>query len=159
MALLEAVISEQVFQAGRQKEVWRTYQEVDRHASRLLECIRGPYLWYNPLMPTRRETAQHLCTALIASGGLAGPAFGASASKQRFLLVGLCGSENPTRANFPFAWAAALHEGGHEVRIELAGDATVLMRSTVAANVTPVGWPPLSQAISKVIEHQVPIFV
>jgi predicted peroxiredoxin len=79
--------------------------------------------------------------------------------KQRFLLIGLCGSENPTRANFPFAWGAALHEAGHEVRIELAGDATVLMRTIVAENVTPVGWPALHEAITKVIEHGIPIFV
>ena len=111
-------------------------------------------------MPTRREISQHLCTALVASTA-AGSSAAAAANepKQRFLLVGLCGSENPTRANFPFAWGAALREAGHEVRIELAGDATVLMRTTVAANVTPVGWPPLSQAIAKVIEHQIPIFV
>jgi len=79
--------------------------------------------------------------------------------KQRFLLVGLCGSENPTRANFPFAWGAALHEAGHEVRIELAGDAVVLMRSTVAQNVTPVGWPGIADAIAKVIDYKIPIFV
>jgi predicted peroxiredoxin len=110
-------------------------------------------------MPTRREVSQHLCTALVASTAVAPSVEAANEPKQRFLLVGLCGSENPTRANFPFAWGAALHEAGHEVRIELAGDATVLMRTVVAANVTPVGWPPLSQAIVKVIEHKIPIFV
>ncbi|HYL75230.1 MAG TPA: hypothetical protein VEU96_13550 [Bryobacteraceae bacterium] len=113
-------------------------------------------------MPTRRkliEDARHVCTALIAGAAVAGTAVAATESKQRFLLVGLCGSENPTRANFPFAWAAALHEAGHEVKIELAGDATVLTRSTVAANVTPVGWPALSQAIAKVIDYKIPIFV
>src|SRR3979411_61642 len=110
-------------------------------------------------MPTRREISRHLCTALVGSTAATPAAAAANDPKQRFLLVGLCGSENPTRANFPFAWGAALREGGHEVRIELAGDATVLMRSTVAANVTPVGWPPLNQAIAKVIEHQIPIFV
>ena len=110
-------------------------------------------------MPTRREISQHLCTALLASTAVAPSAGAANEPKQRFLLVGLCGSENPTRANFPFAWGAALYEAGHEVRIELAGDATVLMRTVVAANVTPVGWPPLSQAIAKAIEHQIPIFV
>jgi predicted peroxiredoxin len=90
---------------------------------------------------------------------VAPPVAATNEPKQRFLLVGLCGSENPTRANFPFAWGAALHEAGHEVRIELAGDATVLIRTVVAANVTPVGWPPLSQAIAKVIQYQIPIFV
>ena len=79
--------------------------------------------------------------------------------KQKFLLIGLCGSENPTRANFPFAWAAALHDAGHEVRIELAGDATVLMRSVVAEHSTPVGWPPIAEALAKVIEKKIPIFV
>src|ERR1700732_1666868 len=110
-------------------------------------------------MPTRREVSQHFCTALVAAAAVGSPAVAANEPKQRFLLVGLCGSENPTRANFPFAWGAALHEAGHEVRIELAGDATVLMRTVVAANITPVGWPPLSQAIEKVIRHQIPIFV
>jgi predicted peroxiredoxin len=78
---------------------------------------------------------------------------------QRFLLVGLCGSENPTRANFPFVWASALRSAGHEVRIEIAGDATVLMRTAVSDSVTPVGWPPFREALAKVIEHKIPIFV
>jgi predicted peroxiredoxin len=83
----------------------------------------------------------------------------ANETQQKFLLMGLAGSENPTRANFPFVWAVALHEAGYEVRIELAGDATVLMRTQVANNVTAVGWPPLSQALSKVIEYKIPIYV
>jgi hypothetical protein len=74
--------------------------------------------------------------------GRRGPACRRAVESQRFLLVGLVGSENPTRANFPFAWAAALREAGHEVRIELAGDATVLMRTVVANSLMPVGWPP-----------------
>jgi hypothetical protein len=120
-------------------------------------------------MRTRREVSQHLCTALLSPAALsptaltstatAPPEAAAEEPRQRFLLIGLCGSENPTRANFPFAWGAALREAGHEVRIELAGDATVLMRTVVAASVIPVGWPPLSQAIAKVIEHKIPIFV
>ena len=110
-------------------------------------------------MPTRRDVYRHWCTALIASSAVAAPVAAGDEPKQRFLLIGLCGSENPTRANFAFAWGAALHEAGHEVRIELAGDATVLMRTPVAANVTPVGWPPLSQAIAKVVEHKIPIYV
>jgi predicted peroxiredoxin len=82
-----------------------------------------------------------------------------AAESQRFLLVDLVGSENPTRANFPFVWAAALRDAGHEVRIELAGDATVLMRTIVSNNITPVGWPPFSQALARVVELRIPIFV
>src|SRR5258708_230340 len=110
-------------------------------------------------MPARREVSQHLCMALLAAGAAAPLAAAADEPKQRVLVVGLCGSENPTRANFAVAGGAGLREAGHEGRIELAGDATVLMRSVVAGNVTPVGWPPLSQAIAKVVEHQIPIFV
>ena len=106
------------------------------------------------------ENGAHLCAAAIAGiTAAAGGPIADAAESQKFLLVGLCGSENPTRANFPFAWAAALKEAGHEVRIELAGDATVLMRSVVSNNVTPVGWPPLSQALAKVVELKIPIFV
>ncbi len=117
-------------------------------------------------MTTRREfleSTSHVCGAAIlataaAAAAQAQPAV-APVDKQRFLLVGLVGSENPTRANFPFVWAAALHEAGHEVRIELAGDATVLMRTPVANSVTPVGWPPFSEALAKVVDHKIPIFV
>ena len=88
---------------------------------------------------------------------LAQPATPEAAAGQRFLLIGLCGSENPTRANFPFAWAAALKHAGNEVRIELAGD--VLMRTAVANSITPVGWPPFRESLAKVIDLKIPIFV
>ena len=115
-------------------------------------------------MPNRRsflEKSAHLCAGAVA-GSMTTTAAGSvveAADSQRFLLVGLVGSENPTRANFPFVWAAALKEAGHEVRIELAGDATVLMRTAVSNSVTPVGWPPFSQALAKVVELKIPIFV
>src|SRR5262249_47951550 len=115
-------------------------------------------------MTSRRsflDKSSHLCAAVIAGGaiGSGAPSGSAAAEAQRFLLVGLVGSENPTRANFPFVWAAALREAGHDVRIELAGDATVLMRTAVSNSVTPVGWPPFSQALAKVVELKIPIFV
>ena len=105
------------------------------------------------------EQSSHLCAGII-SGSLMGSGLVAEAAQsQKFLLIGLVGSENPTRANFPFVWAAALKQAGHEVRIELAGDATVLMRTAVSNSVTPVGWPPFSQALAKVVELKIPIFV
>jgi hypothetical protein len=115
-------------------------------------------------MTSRRsflKKSTHLCAAAVAGGALGAGAQPASgpAESQRFLLIDLVGSENPTRANFPFVWAAALREAGHDVRIELAGDATVLMRTAVSNSVTPVGWPPFSQALAKVVELKIPIFV
>ncbi len=130
-------------------------------------------------MTTRRsflEKATHTCAAAVAGGALASSSLaaaqttptstagqagttGAAASPQRFLLSGLVGSENPTRANFPFVWAVALKQAGHEVRIDLAGDAVVLMRTPVANATTPVGWPAFKETLAKVIELKIPIFV
>ena len=115
-------------------------------------------------MPSRRsflERGGHLCAGVLAGGAIGSAAASSAqgAENQKFLLIGLVGSENPTRANFPFVWAVALREAGNEVRIELAGDATVLMRSAVSNSVTPVGWPPFSEALAKVIELKIPIFV
>jgi hypothetical protein len=118
-------------------------------------------------MKSRRELlgkGAHACLGAIALAAVGSADASARSNEekpvpQRFLLVGLCGSENPTRSNFPFVWAAALKEAGHEVRIELAGDGAVMMRTAVANSVTAVGWPPFSQALAKVIDHKIPIFV
>jgi len=118
-------------------------------------------------MKNRREILEegaHACAGAIALAALGASAAIAQTSEekpapQKFLLVGLCGSENPTRSNFPFVWARALKEAGNDVRIELAGDGTVMMRSVVANNVTAVGWPPFKEALAKVIELKIPIFV
>jgi len=112
-------------------------------------------------MTNRREFLEeniHACAAALTAG-IASQTNANGAEGQRFLLVGLAGSENPTRANFPFVWAAALKEAGNEVKVELAGDATVLMRTPVSNSVTPVGWPPLREALAKVIELKIPIYV
>ena len=113
-------------------------------------------------MASRRSFLQkggHFCAGAIAGGAMELTASPTSADKQRFFVFSLVGSENPTRANFPFVWAVALREMGHEVRLELAGDATVLMRTVVANNVSAVGWPPLGQAFAKVVELKIPVFV
>lgn len=115
-------------------------------------------------MTKRREflkNGSHACAAAVAASatGLFTSTGVHAPEQQKFLLIGLAGSENPTRANFPFVWAAALQEAGNEVRIELAGDATVLMRSAVANSVTPVGWPPFKEALAKVIALKIPIYV
>ena len=113
-------------------------------------------------MTKRREVLKkgaHACIAAVAASasGFTPPINAIEA--QKYLLIGLVGSENPTRANFPFVWGVALKEAGNEVRIELAGDATVLMRSAVSNSVTPVGWPPFKEALAKVIELKIPIYV
>ena len=114
------------------------------------------------IMPNRRKflgESAHVCAGVVAGAATTVSASQETASTQKFLLIGLVGSENPTRANFPFVWAAALRQAQHEVRIELAGDATVLMRTAVSNSVTPVGWPPFSQALAKVVDLKIPIYV
>jgi len=68
------------------------------------------------------------------------------------------GSDDPTKAAFPFLHGLALSEAGHSVQIFLLGEAVSLMRQSVAGAVVPVGWPPLEQTLAKVAERHVQIY-
>ncbi|HTZ83361.1 MAG TPA: hypothetical protein VMB66_09235, partial [Candidatus Acidoferrales bacterium] len=65
------------------------------------------------------------------------------------------GSDDPTKAAFPFLHGLALSEAGHSVQIFLLGEAVSLMRKSVAAAVVPVGWPPLEETMTKVAARHV----
>jgi predicted peroxiredoxin len=77
----------------------------------------------------------------------------------RILLKSAWGSDDPTRASFPFLHGAAFADEGHEVQIFLLGEAVSLMRDEVANAIVPVGWPPLREAFDRVIAHRIPIHV
>lgn len=68
------------------------------------------------------------------------------------------GSDDPTKAAFPFLHGLALSEAGHSVQIFLLGEAVSLMRKSVAAAVVPVGWPPLEETLDKVAARHIPIY-
>jgi predicted peroxiredoxin len=68
------------------------------------------------------------------------------------------GSDDPTKAAFPFLHGLALSEAGHTVQIFLLGEAVSLMRSSVAAAVVPVGWPPIGETMKKVADRRVQIY-
>ena len=68
------------------------------------------------------------------------------------------GSDDPTKAAFPFLHANALAEAGHSVQIFLLGEAVSLMRSSVAHAVVPVGWPPLVEALEKAVANKIQIY-
>ena len=68
------------------------------------------------------------------------------------------GSDDPTKAAFPFLHGLALSEAGHSVQIFLLGEAVSLMRKSVAGAVVPVGWPPLEQSLTKVVERHIQIY-
>ena len=59
----------------------------------------------------------------------------------KFFYLGLCGSENPTRAGFPFHLAL------------------VLMKDVVMESVLPVALPSLKEMFDKVVQQRVPIYV
>ena len=68
------------------------------------------------------------------------------------------GSDDPTKAAFPFSHGLALAEAGHEVQIYLLGEAVVLMRKVVADAVTPVGWPAVGDFLNKLTVKHVRIY-
>ena len=68
------------------------------------------------------------------------------------------GSDDPTKAAFPFLHGFALAEAGHDVQIFLLGEAVSLMRTSVAKAVVPVGWPPLIDALNNVVAKKIQIY-
>jgi DsrE/DsrF-like family len=76
----------------------------------------------------------------------------------KIMIKSAWGSDDPTRASFPFAHGLALADAGHEVQIFLTGEATYLMRKATVLTVFPIGWPPLSEMMSKIVARQIPVF-
>lgn len=81
-----------------------------------------------------------------------------SARKLKIVMRSSWGSDDPTRASFPFIHGLLLAEAGHEVQIFLTGEATYTMRKATADAITPVGWPPLSQTLEKIAAKRIPVF-
>jgi predicted peroxiredoxin len=76
----------------------------------------------------------------------------------KIMMKSAWGSDDPTKAAFPFLHGHALAEAGHEVQIFLLGEAVSLMRQSVAKAVVPVGWPPLSEALDSVVARKIQIY-
>jgi predicted peroxiredoxin len=76
----------------------------------------------------------------------------------KIVLKSAWGSDDSTKAAFPFSHGNALAEAGHEVQIFLLGEAVNLMRRSVAETVVPVAWPPVAELLGKVAERKIPIF-
>ena len=68
------------------------------------------------------------------------------------------GSDDPTKAGFPFLHGLALAEAGHQVQFFLLGEAVSLMRKTLANAVTPVGWPPVGETLDKLAARHIQIY-
>ena len=78
--------------------------------------------------------------------------------KLKTMMRSAWGSDDPTRASFPYVHGLALAEAGHEVQIFLVGEATYTMRKATVDAIIPVGWPPLRETMEKVVARHIPIF-
>jgi predicted peroxiredoxin len=77
----------------------------------------------------------------------------------KILVKSAWGSDDPTKAAFPFLHANALAEAGHAVQIFLLGEAVSMMRAPVANAVIPVGWPPVAETLVTTVALGIPIHV
>jgi predicted peroxiredoxin len=112
---------------------------------------------YGELKMSRRSAlAQMGALPLVMA---AGPAAAIEAKTAlRVMMKSAWGSDDPTKAAFPFLHGHALAEAGHTVQIFLLGEAVSLMRLSVAKAVVPVGWPPVEEALRKVVDKKIQIY-
>ena len=76
----------------------------------------------------------------------------------KIMMKSAWGADDPTRAAFPFAHGLVLAEAGHSVQIFLLAEATAILRKSMVNAILPVGWPPLSETLAKVVAKHIPIF-
>src|SRR6202142_4376457 len=76
----------------------------------------------------------------------------------KIMMKSAWGSDDPTKAAFPFLHGLALAEAGHQVQVFLLGEAVSLMRKTLANSVTPVGWPPVGETLDKLSAKHIQIY-
>jgi predicted peroxiredoxin len=116
-------------------------------------------------LATRRnflEKSTQLAVGVLAAGAITAST-GEAQTQQRkkklhILMRSSWGTDEPTRASFVFSHGFALAEAGHDVQIFLTHDATYLMRKVTVDVVKPIGWPPLSGTMAKVVAKGIPVF-
>jgi hypothetical protein len=119
-------------------------------------------------MPTRRkflESSTQLAAGALAAGAAistrevqAQRSPNAPAKKLNILMRSSWGTDDPTRASFAFSHGLALSDAGHDVQIFLTAEATYLMRKATVDSVKPVGWPPLTETMEKIVAKRIPVF-
>ena len=75
----------------------------------------------------------------------------------KIMMKSAWGSDDPTKAAFPFSHGLALARRPRGA-IFLLGEAVVLMRKVVAEAVTPVGWPKVAETLDKLAARHIPIY-
>ena len=69
-----------------------------------------------------------------------------------FLIIGTSGTDDPTRASLPFVQGNGVIEAGHQAQIVLLGEATHLIKGNMMDAVQGVGFAPLKELMSKLVE-------
>lgn len=105
-----------------------------------------------------RRTFLRQLLALPLFGAVSAMGQATSRKPLNIMMKSAWGSDDPTKAAFPFLHGLALSEAGHSVQIFLLGEGVSLMRKSVAAAVVPVGWPPLEEAMTKLAARHVQIY-
>ena len=77
----------------------------------------------------------------------------------KLLYVGTHGTDDPTKATFPFLMAKGAIEAGHEPGIILMGEAAPLIKDHIAAQVHGIGVPPLTELRDFLIQRNIRITV
>jgi predicted peroxiredoxin len=85
---------------------------------------------------------------------------GKKEDEMRLLYIVTRGMGDPTLASVPLHIAAnGSLEVGQEVSVVLAGDATDLVIGDNAQHMEGVGVPPARELLSKLKEHEVPVYI
>jgi predicted peroxiredoxin len=121
-----------------------------RIAHRTVDNYRGPN------MSRRNALTQLAALPLMVAAGASVAA--ETKLPLKIMMKSAWGSDDPTKAAFPFLHGHALAEAGHTVQIFLLGEAVSLMRLSLAKAVVPVGWPPLEETLQKVVARKIQIF-
>ncbi len=109
-------------------------------------------------MTTRRPFLSRLAALPLVAFSAAYAEQGATHKSLKIMMKSAWGSDDPTKAAFPFLHGLALSEAGHDVQIFLLGEAVSLMRKSVADAVYPVGWPKISETLDKLVARHVQIY-
>lgn len=106
----------------------------------------------------RRQLFSRLASLPLLTLGSSTKQASQAQPKLKIMMKSAWGSDDPTRASFAFVHGLALSDAGHDVQIFLTGEATYLARKETVDNIKPVGWPPLSEAMQKIVVKHIPIF-
>ena len=77
----------------------------------------------------------------------------------KLLYIGTHGTDDPTKATFPFLMAKGAIDAGHEPGIILMGEAAPLIKDSIAQQVHGIGVPPVKELLDFLVERGIRISV